>query len=349
MGYIRGEWKLKERLNLILIIVSSRLHFLPSRLAPIIDSDENFTARVCETVGSRDWIHTNVWRYRSWQRCRSPTPLRPVAVWIITRKRRTFDWARNSCFLLSLSLCRHRWESNTFPDLRWWNCPSTTKVLSLTFRCASVGRPTSDYQMLKREKSFIWMKRAAGGMNATSTISFLPSFLILWFWLDSFLGAPHIFEWCASQTHNGRAAKALFFFPTDSQSFVDVLFLLLVLILLFRWVEGFFGRPRLFSFLPSSFFISLSWKYILSTWNNWKIIGFAPRCSQSDRMGRLLEKSFQGPKKKKKKKKEFYIKWNWNYFQGNVQCILLLLLAGRETKHTMLPDEVLHVGLLLPP
>jgi hypothetical protein len=75
--------------------------------------------------------------------------------------------------------------------------------------------------------------------------------------------ALHIYSNGAPARHTMDVQRKLFFFfPTDSQSFVDVLFLflllLLVLILLFRWVEGFFGSPRLFSFFPSFFFFYFS-------------------------------------------------------------------------------------------
>ncbi len=68
----------------------------------------------------------------------------------------------------------------------------------------------------EKRVSFGW-KGLAEWMPHPRYPSFLPSFLIFWFWLDSFLGAPHIFEWCTSQTHNGRAAKALFF-PQQTHS-----------------------------------------------------------------------------------------------------------------------------------
>lgn len=63
----------------------------------------------------------------------------------------------------------------------------------------------------------------------------------------AFLGAPHIFEWCASQTHNGRAAKALFFPPTDSQSSSMFFFYF------FSFSFSFFGGLRGFLDVQDSF------------------------------------------------------------------------------------------------
>jgi hypothetical protein len=55
-----------------------------------------------------------------------------------------------------------------------------------------------------------------------------------------------------------------------------------------------FGGPR---------FFSCSWKYILSTWNNWKIIGFVC-CVVRNRIGWVgrLENFWRSERKEEKKK-----------------------------------------------
>ena len=102
------------------------------------------------------------------------------------------------------------------------------------------------------------MKRT-GGMNATSTIYYSTSFFLLF--LFSYSSIFRMLKWKTQWTCN----ESSFSQQTRSSSSMSFSFSFL----------GGFGGPRSFS---------CSWKYILSTWNNWKIIGFVC-CVVRNRIG----------------------------------------------------------------
>lgn len=240
-----GKGRLKERLNLILIIVSSLLHFLPSRLAPIIDSDENFTARVCVWLSARGIGYTQT--CDGIDRVNDAVPPPPFG-----RLPRELLHANAGhltglgtlvSFFLFLSVVI---DGNRILFLTWDDEIVLRRQKFCLWRLDAhqwaVRHPTIRCWKEKRV-SFGW-KGLAEWMPHPRYPSFLPSLFCDFDF--AFLGVPHIFEWCASQTHNGRAAKALFFSPTDSQSSSMFFFF-------FSFSFSFFGGLRGFLDVQDSF------------------------------------------------------------------------------------------------